>query len=67
MVSNIPFGSYQPERNGLPQNVLLNFRLEFPKSDLTIGLASGFFFASLAREGKREQITEIKGEGMIAG
>ena len=24
--------------NGLPQNVLLNFRLEFPKSDLTIYL-----------------------------
>ena len=46
---------------GLPQNVLLNFRLEFPKSDLTIYLPSGtfeifcqmvstpgfFFFASL--------------------
>ena len=27
--------------NGLPQNVLLNFRLEFPKSDLTIYLTSG--------------------------
>ena len=27
--------------NGLPQNVLLNFRLEFPKSDLTIYLSSG--------------------------
>ena len=27
--------------NGLPQNVLLNFRLEFPKSDLTIYLPSG--------------------------
>ena len=27
--------------NGLPQNVLLNFRLEFPKSDLTICLPSG--------------------------
>ena len=26
---------------GLPQNVLLNFRLEFPKSDLTIHLPSG--------------------------
>ena len=26
--------------NGLPQNVLLNFRLEFPKSDLTIYLSS---------------------------
>ena len=26
---------------GLPQNVLLNFRLEFPKSDLTIYLSSG--------------------------
>ena len=26
--------------NGLPQNVLLNFRLEFPKSDLTIYLPS---------------------------
>ena len=26
---------------GLPQNVLLNFRLEFPKSDLTIYLPSG--------------------------
>ena len=25
----------------LPQNVLLNFRLEFPKSDLTIYLPSG--------------------------
>ena len=30
-------------------------------------LASEFFFAPLAREGKRKQITEIKGEGMIAG
>ena len=32
--------------NGLPQNVLLNFRLEFPKSGLTMSicLASGFFF-----------------------
>ena len=49
--------------NGLPQNVLLNFRLEFPKSDLTICLASGFFFflASLAREGKIKQITDDKG------
>ena len=27
--------------NGLPQNVLLNFRLEFPKSDLTIYLLPG--------------------------
>ena len=27
--------------NGLPQNVLLNFRLEFPKSDLTTYLPSG--------------------------
>ena len=27
--------------NGLPQNALLNFRLEFPKSDLTIYLPSG--------------------------
>jgi len=27
--------------NGLPQNVLLNFRLEFLKSDLTIYLPSG--------------------------
>ena len=27
--------------NGLPQNVLLNFRLEFPKSDLTNYLPSG--------------------------
>ena len=27
--------------NGLPQNVLLNFRLEFPKSDITIYLQSG--------------------------
>ena len=27
--------------NGLPRNVLLNFRLEFPKSDLTIYLPSG--------------------------
>ena len=27
--------------NGPPQNVLLNFRLEFPKSDLTIYLPSG--------------------------
>ena len=26
---------------GLPQNVLLNFRLEFPKSDLTIYIPSG--------------------------
>ena len=26
--------------NGLPQNVFLNFRLEFPKSDLTIYLPS---------------------------
>ena len=26
---------------GLPQNVLLNFRLEFPKSDLTIYVPSG--------------------------
>ena len=26
---------------GLPQNVLLNFRLEFPKKDLTIYLPSG--------------------------
>ena len=36
MVSNIPFGSYQ-----LPQNILLNCRLEFPKSDLTIYCPSG--------------------------
>ena len=27
--------------NGLPQNVLLNFRLELPKTDLTIYLPSG--------------------------
>ena len=27
--------------NGLPQNVLLNFRLEFPIGDLTIYLPSG--------------------------
>ena len=27
--------------NGLPQNALLNFRLEFPKSDLTVYLPSG--------------------------
>ena len=27
--------------NGLPQNVLLNFRLEFPKTDLTIYLPYG--------------------------
>ena len=27
--------------NGLPQNILLNFRLEFPKSDLTIYLVWG--------------------------
>ena len=27
--------------NGLPQNELLNFRMEFPKSDLTIYLPSG--------------------------
>ena len=26
---------------GLPQNVLLNFRLEFPKNDLTIYLPTG--------------------------
>ena len=26
---------------GLPQNVLLNFRLEFPKSELTIYLPTG--------------------------
>ena len=57
MVSNIPFGSYQPEwkdylkKYSLSirqkrlilrlQKVLLNFRLEFPKSDLTIYLPSG--------------------------
>ena len=29
--------------NGLPQNVLLNFRLEFPKSDLTVYLLSEIF------------------------
>ena len=40
MVSNIPFGSYQPAMKGPPQNVLLNFRLEFPKSDPTIYLPS---------------------------
>ena len=42
MVSNIPFGlQVRTGMNGLPQNVLLNFRLEFPKSDLTIYLPSG--------------------------
>ena len=29
--------------NGPPQNVLLNFRLEFPKSDFNIYLPSGIF------------------------
>ena len=52
--------------NGLPQNVLLNFRLEFPKSDLTIYLPSGisdifcqmvsthgnYFFPSIPRNQK---------------
>ena len=46
--------------NGLPQNVLVNFRLEFPKSDL-FALHPGFFFASLAREGKIKQISDDKG------
>ena len=42
MVSNIPFGSYQPElKDYLKTYVLLDFRLEFPKSDLTIYLPSG--------------------------
>ena len=41
MVSNIPFWFVRTRVNGLPQNVLLNFRLEFPKSDLTIYLPSG--------------------------
>ena len=41
MLSKIPFISYQPEwKLGLPQNILLNFWLEFPKSDLTIYLPS---------------------------
>ena len=35
-VSFVPTGM-----NGLPQNVLLNFRFEFPKGDLTIYLPSG--------------------------
>ena len=39
---------------GLPQNVLLNFRLEFPKSDLTICLPSGIseiFFQMVSTPG----------------
>ena len=39
---------------GLPQNVLLNFRLEFPKSDLTICLRSGIseiFFQMVSTPG----------------
>ena len=41
MLSKIPFGLYQPEwKLGLPQNILLNFWLEFPKRDLTIYLPS---------------------------
>ena len=39
MVRNIPFGSYQPEW----KDYLKIFRLEFPKSDLTIYLPSGIF------------------------
>ena len=47
--------------NGLPQNVLVNFRLEFPKSDLFALHPGFFFFASLAREGKIKQISDGKG------
>ena len=41
MVSTIFVWFVPTAINGLPQNVLLNFRLEFPKSDLTIYLPSG--------------------------
>ena len=41
MVSNIFVWFVPTGMNGLPQNVLLNFRLEFPKSDLTIYPPSG--------------------------
>ena len=41
MVSNISFGSFVPTgMNGLPQNVLFNFRLDFRKSDFIIYLPS---------------------------
>lgn len=33
--------------NGLLKIVVLNFRLEFPKNDLTINLSSGIFNISL--------------------
>ena len=35
--------SVPTEMKALPQNVLLNFRLEFPESDLTINLPSGIY------------------------
>ena len=41
MVSIIPFGFVPTGMNGRPQNVLLNFRFEFPKSDLSIYHPSG--------------------------
>ena len=39
---------------GVPQNVLLNFRLEFPKNDLTIYLPTGIseiFFQMVSTPG----------------
>ena len=45
---------------GLPQNVLLNFRLEFPKKDLTIYLPSGiseFFCQMVSTLGKGTVMT----------
>ena len=41
MVSNLFVWIVLTGMNGLTQNVLLNFRLRFPKTDLTIYLPSG--------------------------
>ena len=47
---------------GLPQNVLLRFRLEFPKSDLTIYLPSGIseiFFQIVSTPGCDRDISVV--------
>ena len=47
---------------GLPQYVLLNFRLEFPKSDLTIYLPSGIseiFRQMVSTQGVLSEVSKI--------
>ena len=54
MVSNISIWFVQTRMNRQPQDIILNFQLEFPKSDLTIyrpfGI-SGFFCQMVSTPG----------------